>query len=190
MTGFCYLGLHLILWYSVPVTFGCHDFCKELFILWGQLGVLHEKRNEHIPSPPQAFYFLSVVILALLFPFWDNRAVRGEGIIIKILDMGNQIALAIPNVKTPVIMKFLAADNRRNCKVGLFVPTDFFALVFPFPMLLFVQNTEQPVPQGKAQIRKAVIQLPVIKSGVFGKTDSKCNPVWLALSALSHIFYC
>ena len=112
--------------------------------------MLHKKRNEHIPSPPQAFHLLSVVILALLFPFWDKRAVRGEGIIIKILDMGNQIALAIPNVKTPVIMKFLAADNRRNRKVRLFVPTDFFALVLPFPMLLFIQNTEQPVPQGKA----------------------------------------
>ena len=122
---------------------------------------------------------LPVVILALSFPLRDKGAVRGEGVFIKVSDMGDQVAFAIANVKASVIAKFLAIYDRFDCKVGLMIPTDRLAFIFPFPVLFFVQNTEQTVFEGKAQIRIAVIQLPVIKGRVFGKTNGKGKAVRL-----------
>ena len=55
-----------------------------------------------------------------------------------IFDMGNQIALSIPDVKTPVIVHILAINNCGNIKIGLVIPTDRFALVLPFSVLLFI----------------------------------------------------
>ena len=93
--------------------------------------------------------------------------------------MGDQVAFAIANVKASIIAKFLAIYDRFNRKVGLMIPTDRLAFIFPFPVLFFVQNTEQAVSEGKAQIRIAVIQLPVIKGRVFGKTYGKGKAVRL-----------
>ena len=56
-------------------------------------------------------------------------------------------------------------------KVGLFIPTDLFALVLPFTVLFFVQNAKQLIPKCKAKLRKSVVQLPVIKGGMLGKSD-------------------
>ena len=92
--------------------------------------------------------------------------------------MGNQVALAVPDVKPPLVGVFLAVDNRRNGKIGLVIPTNMSILILPFPMLLFVQNAKQPVPQSKAKLRVTVIKLPVIKGRVFreanGERDAIC----------------
>ena len=80
---FCFFGRHK------PFLFKRHNLRKELFILWGQLSVLLQKRNEHITPETQSFHLLSVVILALPFPLWDKRAVEGKAVIVKVLDMGN-----------------------------------------------------------------------------------------------------
>ena len=143
--------------------------------------MLCEERKKHIPSPPQAFHLFSVVIPALLFPFWDKRTVGGEGVFIKVFDMGYQIAPTIPNVKPSIIVKFLAVYDSLDCKIGLMIPTNLFALVLPFTVLLFIQNAEQPVSQSKAQIGVSVIQLPVIKGRMFRKANRKYNTVWLFL---------
>ena len=124
---------------------------------------------------------LPVVILALSFPLRDKGAVRGKGIFVKVSDMGDQVAFAIANVKASIIAKFLAIYDRFNRKVGLMIPTDRLTFILPFPVLFFVQNTEQAVSEGKAQIRIAVIQLPVIKGRVFGKTNGKGKAVRLFL---------
>ena len=148
--------------------------------------------DEHIPSPPQAFHMLPVVILALSFPLRDKGAVRGEGVFVKVSDMGDQVAFAIANVKASIIVKFLSINDCFDCKVGLMIPTNLLAFVLSFPVLLFVQNTEQTVSEGKTQIRIAVIQFPVIKSRVFGKTNGKGKAVRLLFGrclfflALSH----
>lgn len=84
--------------------------------------------------------------------------------------MGNQIALAVANVKPSVIVEVLAADNSGNLKIGLMIPTNFF-ISATLTVLFFVQNAKQLIPKSKAQIGKAVIQLPVIKGRVFRKTD-------------------
>ena len=88
---------------------------------------------------------LPVVILALPFPLRDERAVRGERVFIEISDMGNQIAFAVANVKATVVVKFLAINNCLDRKVCLVIPTDRLAFILPFPVLFFVQNTEQSV---------------------------------------------
>ena len=104
---------------------------------------------------------------------------RRQAVIIIILDMGDKVALAVANIKAPLIVKVLAADGGGNLKIRLVIPTDFLA--FTLSVLLFVQNTKQLVSKGKAQIRIAVIKLPVVKSRVFGKADRKLYSVWLFL---------
>ena len=140
--------------------------------------MLLQIRNKHITPPPQAFHLLTVVILALPFPLWDKRAVRCQAIIIEILDMGNQIALTVANIKPSVIMKILPADSNGNSKIRLMIPTYIF-IALTLTVLLFVQNAEQIITEGKAQIGVAVIKLPVIKGRVFRKTDRKLDAVWL-----------
>ena len=95
--------------------------------------------------------------------------------------MGNQVTLAIPDVKPSLVVEVLAAHNGRDFKIGLMIPTDLPAFVLPFPMLLFVQNAKQLISKGKAQIGKAVIKLPVIKGGMLGEADGKSDAVWLFL---------
>lgn len=56
--------------------------------------------------------------------------------------MGYQIAPTIPNVKPSIIVKFLAVYDSLDCKIGLMIPTNLFALVLPFTVLLFIQNAE------------------------------------------------
>ena len=51
-----------------------------------------------------------------------------------------------------------------------FVGNSYLAPV-SLTVLFFVQNAKQLIPKSKAQIGKAVIQLPVIKGRVFRKTD-------------------
>ena len=80
--------------------------------------------------------------------------------------MGNQIALAVANVKPSVIVEIFAVNNSGNFKVGLVIPTDIF-ISATLTVLLFVQNAKQLVPKSKTQIGKTVIQLPVIKGRVF-----------------------
>ena len=63
--------------YSKPVAFGSHNLGKELFVLWGKLCVLLQKRNELLTPETQTFHLLSVIIFAFLFPLWDKRTVRG-----------------------------------------------------------------------------------------------------------------
>ncbi|GFI29830.1 hypothetical protein IMSAGC013_01217 [Lachnospiraceae bacterium] len=72
-----------------PVIPGSHYLVKPLLVLWGQLGVPLQEWDEHVMPQTQGFHFLSVVIFPLPFPFWDKRAGRGEGIFIKISDMGD-----------------------------------------------------------------------------------------------------
>ena len=62
---------------SKPFVFGSHNLGKERFILWYQLGVLFQIRNEFLTPETQTLHFLTVIILALLFPLWDKGAVRG-----------------------------------------------------------------------------------------------------------------
>ena len=124
---------------------------------------------------------LPVIILALPFPFWDKRTVGGEGVFIKISDMGNQITLAVPDVKPSLVIKFLPADNCMDFKVGLFIPADALTLIQSFIMLFFIQNAKQPVPKCKAKLRKSVVQLPVIKGGMLGESDRKRDAVGLFL---------
>ena len=81
---------------------------------------------------------LSVIILALPFPFWDKRTVGGEGVFIKISDMGKQITLAVPDVKPSLVIKFLPADDCMDFKVGLFIPADALTLIQSFIMLFFI----------------------------------------------------
>ena len=66
-------------------------------------------------------------------------------------------------------------------KIGLMIPSDMVFLILPFPMLFFVQNAEQLISQSETQIRKSVVQLLVIKGGMLGKSNRKCNAVWLFL---------
>ena len=166
--------------YSKPIAFGSHYLGKELFVLWGQLCVLLQKRNELLTPETQTFHLLSVIIFAFLFPLWDKRTVRGYAVIIEILDMGNQIALAVANVKPSVIMEIFAADNSGNLKVGLMIPTDIF-IALTLTVLFSVQNAKQLISQSKAQIGKAVIELLIIKGRVFRKTDRECQAVGLFL---------
>ena len=95
--------------------------------------------------------------------------------------MGNQVTLAVPDVKSSLVVEVLAAHNGRDFKIGLMIPTDLPAFVLPFPMLLFVQNAKQLISKGKAQIGKTVIELPVIKGRMLGEADGKCDTVWLFL---------
>ena len=95
--------------------------------------------------------------------------------------MGNQVALAVPDVKPSLVVEVLSAHNGRDFKIGLMIPTDLPAFVLPFPMLLFVQNAKQLISKGKAQIGKTVIELPVIKGGMLGEADGECDAVWLFL---------
>lgn len=94
--------------------------------------------------------------------------------------MGNQIALAVANVKPSVIMEIFAADNSGNLKVGLMIPTDI-VIFATFTVLFFIQNTKQLIPKSKAQIGKAVIELLIIKGRVFRKADRKIQAVGLFL---------
>ena len=71
--------------------------------------------------------------------------------------MGNQIALAVPDVKASLVVEVLAAHNGGNLKIGLFVPSHALALIQSFTVLLLVKNAKQLIPKGKAQIGKTVI---------------------------------
>ena len=181
------IGNHLIcrrrsFWFfgfPVPVTFGSHNLGKELFVIWRQLGILLQEWDKYITPQAQTIHPFSVIILALSLPFWDKRALRRQAIIIIILDVGDKVALAVANIKTPLIVKVLAADGSGNLKIRFVIPTDFLA--FTLSVLLFVQNTEQLVSESKAQIRITVIKLPIVKSRVFGKADRKLYSVWLFL---------
>ena len=133
---------------------------------------------KHISSPLQAFYLFTVIILALFLPFGNKRAVRGQGVFVKVFDMGDKVALAVANIKPSFIMEIFAADSSGNLKIGLMIPTDII-LAFTLSMLLFVQNAEKIVTQSKAQIGISVIKLPVIKGGVFRKSDRELYAVWL-----------
>ena len=62
--------------------------------------------------------------------------------------MGDKVALAVANIKAPLIVKVLAADGGCNFKIRLVIPTDFLA--FTLSVLLFVQNTKQLVSKGKS----------------------------------------
>ena len=104
---------------------------------------------------------------------------RRQAVIVIILDMGDKVALAVANIKAPLIVKVLADDGSGNLKIRFMIPTDFLA--FTLSVLFFIQNTEQLVSEGKAQIRITVIKLPVVKSRVFGKADRKLYSVWLFL---------
>ena len=92
--------------------------------------------------------------------------------------MGDKVALAVANIKPSFIMEIFAADSSGNLKIGLMIPTDII-LAFTLSMLLFVQNAEKIVAQSKAQISISVIKLPVIKGGVFRKSDRELYAVWL-----------
>ena len=81
--------------------------------------------------------------------------------------MGNQIALAISNVKASLIVKILATDSGRNLKIGLVIPSNMIFFRLSFPVLLLVQNTQKIIAKGKAQIGVSILQFPVIKGGVF-----------------------
>ena len=94
--------------------------------------------------------------------------------------MGNQIALAVANVKPSVIMEIFAADNSGNLKVGLMIPTDI-VIFATLTVLFFIQNAEELVSKSKAQIGKAVIELLIIKGRVFRKADRKIQAVGLFL---------
>ena len=156
-----------------PLILKGHNLGKEHFILFFQLGVLFQIGDKHILPSFQAFYLLTIVILSLFFPFGNKRAVRGQGVFVKVFDMGDKVALAVANVKPSFIVEIFATDNSGNLKIGLFIPTDMIILVLTFPMLFFVQNAEQPVSQRKAQIGIAVIHLPVIKGRMFRKANRK-----------------
>ena len=52
--------------------------------------------------------------------------------------MGNQIALAISNVKASLIVKILAANSSRNLKIGLVIPSNMIFFRLSFPVLLLV----------------------------------------------------
>ena len=166
-------GRFLILSRYKPFLFGSHNLGKERFVLFRQLGVLLQIGNELLTPETQAFHFLSVIILALFLPLWDKRTVRGQAVIIVIFDMGNQIPLAVANVKASVIVDVLSVNNSGNLKVGLVIPTDIF-IALTLTVLFFIQNAKQLIPKSKAQIGKAVIQFPVIKGRVFRKTDREC----------------
>ena len=129
----------------------------------------------------QVFYLFLVVVLTLPFPFWDKGAFGGEIVVVKVPDVGNQVALAVPDVKASLVIKFLAADNSGNFKIGLFVPSYALALIQPFTVLLFVQNAKELVPKGKAQIGIAVIELFIIKGGMLGEADGERDAVGLFL---------
>lgn len=77
--------------------------------------------------------------------------------------MGNQIPLAIPDVKPPLVIKFFSANNSVYRKIGLFIPANSLAPILPFIVLFFIQNAKQPIPKCKTKFRESVIQLPVIK---------------------------
>ena len=81
--------------------------------------------------------------------------------------MGNQIALAISNVKASLIVKILAADSGRNLKIGLVIPSNMIFFRLSFPVLLLVQNTQKIIAKGKAQVGVSILQFLVIKGGVF-----------------------
>ena len=81
--------------------------------------------------------------------------------------MGNQIALAISNVKASLIVKILAANSSSNLKIGLVIPSNMIFFRLSFPVLLLVQNTQKIIAKGKAQIGVSILQFPVIKGGVF-----------------------
>ncbi len=100
--------------------------------------------------------------------------------------MGNQIALAVANIKASVIVKILAADSNRNSKISLMIPTNIFLSALTLTVLLFVQNAEQIITEGKAQIGVAVIKLPVIKGRVFRKPIEN----WMPSGFCSAVFPC
>lgn len=91
----------------------------------------------------------------------------GKGSIHRSFDMGNQITLAISNVKASLIVKILAADSGRNLKIGLVIPADMIFFRLSFPVLLLVQNTQKIIAKGKAQVGVPILQFPVIKGRVF-----------------------
>ena len=140
--------------------------------------MLLQIRYKHISSPLQAFYLFTVIILALFLPFGNKRAIRGQRVFVKVFDMGDKVALAVANIKPSFIMEIFAADSSGNLKIGLMIPADII-LAFTLSMLLFVQNAEKIVTQSKAQIGISVIKLPVIKGGVFRKSDRELYAVWL-----------
>ena len=161
-----------------PIAFRCHNLRIELFVLWGERFMLLQIRYKHISSPLQAFYLFTVIILALFLPFANKRAIRGQRVFVKVFDMGDKVALAVANIKPSFIMEIFASDSSGNLKIGLMIPTDII-LAFTLSMLLFVQNAKKIVAQSKAQIGISVIKLPVIKGGVFRKSDRELYSVWL-----------
>ena len=58
-------------------------FYDKQFVLWGQLRILHEEREQRFMPEAQVFYLLTVVVLALLFPLWDKGAFGGEIVVVK-----------------------------------------------------------------------------------------------------------
>ena len=129
--------------------------------------MLFQIGKEYISPPLQTLYFLTIEILALFLPFGNKWTVGGKGVFIEVFDMGNQIALAISNVKASLIVKILAADSGRNLKIGLVIPSNMIFFRLSFPVLLLVQNTQKIIAKGKAQIGVSILQFPVIKGGVF-----------------------
>jgi len=75
-------------------------------------------------------------------------------------------------------VEVLAANSNGYIKIRLVIPTDII-IALTLTVLLFVQNAEQIITKGKAQIGVAVIKLPVIKGRVFRKSDRKLDAVWL-----------
>ena len=95
--------------------------------------------------------------------------------------MGNQIALAVPNVKPSLIGVFLSANNGGNGEIRLVIPTDLIVFVLPFTVLLFVQNAKKFVAQSKAKLGITVTERLIIKSGMLGEANRKPDAVWLFL---------
>ena len=71
-------------------------------------------------------------------------------------------------------------------KIGLMIPADMVILILPFPMLFFVQNAKQLISKSETQIRKSVVQLPVIKGGMLGESNGKCDAVGFLLGRCPH----
>ena len=96
--------------------------------------------------------------------------------------MGNQVALAVPDVKPSLVVEVLAADNSGDFKIGLFIPSYALALIQSFTMLLFVQNAKQLISKGKAQIGKNAFPF-IIGDTVFHGENSLVKGVFCKLGS-------
>ncbi len=93
--------------------------------------------------------------------------------------MGNQITLAVPDIKPSLIVEVLTAYNSRNFKISFFVPANALALIQPFTVLFFIQNAKQLIPKCKTQIRKLSIKPLIIKGWMLGKINGERDAVGL-----------